>query len=62
MAFPCGSGSKESACNAGDPASIPGLGRSPGEGNSYPLQYFCLENPMDSGAWATLVLQKVGHN
>ena len=62
MAFPCGSGSKESACNAGDPASIPGLGRSPGEGNSYPLQYFCLENLMDSGAWATLVLQKVRHN
>ena len=54
MVFPRGSGSKESACNAGDPASIPGLGRSPGEGNGYPLQYFCLENPMDSGAWATV--------
>ena len=38
---------KESACNAGDPSSIPGLGRSPGEGNGSPLQYSCLENPMD---------------
>ena len=37
--------------NAGDPGSIPGLGRSPGEGNGNPLQYFCLENPMDRGAW-----------
>ena len=46
--------SKESACNAGDAVdsgSIPGLGRSPGEGNGYPLQYFCLANPMDRGAW-----------
>ena len=43
--------SKESACNAGDPGSIPGSGRSPGEGNGYPLQYSCLENPMDRGAW-----------
>ena len=43
---------KESACNAGDPALIPGLGRSPGEGNGYPLQYYCgLENSMDWGAW-----------
>ena len=42
---------KESACNAGDPGSIPGLGRSPGEGNGNPLQYYCLENPMDRGAW-----------
>ena len=40
-----------SACNAGDPGSIPGLGRSPGEGNGNPLQYSCLENPMDRGAW-----------
>ena len=46
-----GSGSKESASNAGDPRTIPGLGRSPGEGNGYPLQYFCLENPTDRGAW-----------
>ena len=41
---------EESACNSGDPGSIPGLGRSPGEGNGYPLQYSCLENPMDRGA------------
>ena len=49
--FPGGSDGKESACNAGDPSSIPGSGRSPGEGNGYPLQYSCLEDPMDSGAW-----------
>ena len=42
---------KESACNAGDTGSIPGLGRSPGEGNGNPLQYSYLENPMDRGAW-----------
>ena len=42
---------KESACNAGDLGSIPGSERSPGEGNGYPLQYSCLENPMDRGAW-----------
>ena len=46
-----GSDGKESACNAGDPGSISGLGRSPGEGNSSPLQYSCLENPTDRGAW-----------
>ena len=40
-----------SACNAGDPGSIPGSGRSPGEGNGNPLQYSCLENPMDGEAW-----------
>ena len=45
--FPCSSAGKESACNTGDPGSIPGLGRSPGEGNSYPLQYSGLENSMD---------------
>ena len=45
--FPSSSASKESACRAGDPGSIPGSGRSPGEGNSYPLQYSGLENPMD---------------
>ena len=45
----------ESACNAGDQSSIPGLGRSPGEGNGYPLQYSCLENPMDKGAWQVTV-------
>ena len=46
-----GSEFKASACNAGDLGSIPGLGRSPGEGNGNPLQYSCLENPMDRGAW-----------
>ena len=49
--FPGGAEVKASACNVGDPASIPGLGRSPGEGNGNPLQYSCLENPMDGGAW-----------
>ena len=49
--FPGGSGSKESACNAGDQGSISGLERSPGEGNGNPLQYSCLENSMDRGAW-----------
>ena len=44
---PYGSDSKASACNVGDPGSIPGLGRSPGEGNRNPLQYSCLENSMD---------------
>ena len=42
---------KESACNVGDLGSIPGLGKSPGEGNGNPLQYSCLENSMDRGAW-----------
>ena len=46
--FPCGSAGKESTCNAGDLGSIPGLGRSPGEGKGYPLQYSGLENSMDS--------------
>ena len=45
-----GSEGKASACNAGDPGSIPGLGRSPGEGNGNPPQYYCLENPIDRGA------------
>ena len=49
--FPGGSEVKASASNAGDLGSIPGLGRSPGEGNGNPLQYSCLENPMDGGAW-----------
>ena len=48
--FSGGSDSKESACSAGDLGSIPGLGRSPGEGNGYPFQYCCLENSMDRGA------------
>ena len=47
--------SKESACDAGDLGLIPGLGRSPGEGNGNPLQYSCLENPMDRGAWQVTV-------
>ena len=47
--FPGGSEVKASAYNVGDPGSIPGLGRSPGEGNGTPLQYYCLENPMDGG-------------
>ena len=49
--FPGGSDSKESACNSGDLGSIPGSGRFPEEGNGNPLQYFCLKNPMDRGAW-----------
>ena len=51
ISFPGGSEVKASACIAGDLGSIPGLGRSPGEGNGNPLQYSCLENPMDRGAW-----------
>ena len=53
--FPGGSDGKVSACNAGDPGSIPGLERSPGEGNGNPLQYSCLENSMDGGAWWAIV-------
>ena len=49
--FPGGSDGKASAYNAGDPASIPGLGRSPGEGNGNLFQYSCWENPVDGGAW-----------
>ena len=49
--FPGGSEVKVSAYNEGDPGSIPGSGRSPGEGNGNPLQYSCLENPMDGEAW-----------
>ena len=49
--FPGGSDGKESACNAGHLGSIPGSGRSPGEGYGNPLQYSCLENPTDRGAW-----------
>ena len=55
MAFPGVSAGKESACNAGDPGLIPGLGRSPAEGNGNPLQYSCLGNPMDGGAWQATV-------
>ena len=53
--FPRSSVGKESASNAGDPGSIPGSGRSPGEGNGNPLQYSCLENPMDWGTWQATV-------
>ena len=53
--FPGGSDGQESACNAGDSGSIPGLGRSSGVGNGNPLQYFCLENSMDRGAWWDIV-------
>ena len=49
--FPGGSDGKESACNAGDPGSTPGSGRSPGEENGNPLQYYCLENFLDREAW-----------
>ena len=55
LGFPGGSDSKESSCNAGDPDSIPGSGRSPEEGNGYPLQYPCLENSVDRGAWRATV-------
>ena len=51
VGFPSSSNSKESACSAGDLGSIPGSGRSSEEGNGKPLQYSCLENPMDRGAW-----------
>ena len=62
--FPGNSDSKESAHNAGDQGLIPGSGRSPGEGNGNPLQYSCLENPMDRGAWQATVhgVSRVGHN
>ena len=53
--FPGGSDGKESAWNAQDPGSIPGSGRSPGEENDNPLQYSCLENPMDRGTWRVIV-------
>ena len=49
LGFPGGSDDKVSACNAGDPGSIPELGKCPGEGNGNPLQHSCLENPMDGG-------------
>ena len=53
--FPGGPVGEESACNAGDTGSVSGSGRSPGEGNGSPLQYSCLENPMDGGAWQATV-------
>ena len=63
--FPSGPEVKESACNAGVAGSIPELGRSPGGGQGYPLQYSCLGNPMDGGAWhgtTAMVSQRVGHD
>ena len=62
--FPGGSVGKESGCNAGDPGSIPGLVRFPGEGHGNPLQYSCLENPMDRGAWRAVLhrVARVGHD
>ena len=65
IGLPGGSDGKESACKAGDPGSIPGWERSPGEGNGYPRQYSCLENSMVRGAWRGLQsmgLQRVGHD
>ena len=61
---PYSSVGKESACNAGYPSSIPGLGSSPGVGNGKPLQYYNLENPMDRGAWQATVrgVPRVGHD
>ena len=55
LGFPGGSEVKVFACNVGDLGSIPGSGRSPGERNGNPLQYSCLENPMDGGAWWAIV-------
>ena len=55
LGFPGGSAGKECACSVGDLGSIPGLGRSPGEGNSYPLQSSCLRIPMDRGAWGCCI-------
>ena len=64
LRFPSSSVGKESACNAEDLGTIPGLARCPGEGNGKPLQYSCLGNPMDRGAWQTTVhgVTRVGRN
>ena len=64
MSFPGGSDSKESDCNAEDPGLISGSGRSPAEGNGYPLQYSCLENSMDGAAWQATVyrFKRVRHD
>ena len=61
LGFPGSLDGKASAYNAGDPGSIPDSGRSPGEGNGNPLQYSCLENPMDRGA-QSMESQRVGHD
>ena len=64
MILTSGSDCKESVCNAEDPGLIPGVGKIPGEGNGYPLQYSCLKNSMDRGAWWTIVhgSQRVRHD
>ena len=65
MGFPGGSAGKESACDTGDLGSIPGLGRSPGGGHDNPLQYSCLEYPMDKGAWQatqSMELQRIEYD
>ena len=65
LGFPGGSDGKESACNAGDMGLIPGLGRSPGEGNGYPLHYSCPKNSMERRAWQAIQSmgsQRVGHD
>ena len=64
LGFPSSSDSKASVCSAGDPGSIPGLGRSPGERNGSPLQYSCLENPINREAWQATVhgVAKVGQD
>ena len=63
VGFPVGSDGKESACSAGDLGSIPGFGRSPGEGHGNPLQHSGLENPMDRGdELQSMKLQRVGHD
>ena len=65
LGFPGGSDGKESTCNAADLGSIPGLGRSPKGGHGNPLQYACLENPMDRGAWWAIQFmgsKRVGHD
>ena len=64
LGFPGGSDGKVSACNAGDLGSIPGLGRSPGEGNGNPFQHSCLENPMDEepGGLQSMGSQRVRHD
>ena len=64
LCFPCDSEGKVSACNVGDLGSIPGSGRSPGEGNGNPLQYSCLEIPWKEkpGRLPSIVSQRVGHD
>ena len=64
MGFPHSSVGKESACSVGDPGSIPGSGKSPGKGNGNPLQYSCLGNFLDRGAWRPTVhgVTRVGHD